>query len=869
VSGGFVARMVRREARAGRRLWVHGLAVALGVAALVAINSFREDLRASIRAQARAILGSDLELRRNRPFPDSVQAVLDSVVSAGVPVSYATSFASMALAPATGFTRLVQVRAITGDAPYYGAVTTLPPEAWRALPGGPHALVDPAVLVQLGLAVGDTLRLGDLSFTVVGAITNYPGRVSLEAAIGPRVYIPMAYLERTNLIRLGSLAFYEASLAIPDEAVLRRFLYRHGGLFGRHQVGYDTVDETEDDLTDAFDTMARFLGLVGLAALLLGGLGVASAVHVLVKSRLDAVAVLRCLGARQPAVFGIYLVLSLLLGLVGSAIGAAGGLAVQATLPHVLGDFLPLDVAVRVHPRVVLEGLAIGLATSLLFALFPLLGIRNVPPLRAIRRDVEDGARPRDPWRLAAAGAMAAGILYACLQQAPEPALGLGFAGAIAVGTLLLAGTATLLMRVTRRFFPHRAAYVVRQGIANLFRPRNQTLAVTVALGFGVFLLGTVYVAQHTLLAQFSVDARPDRPNLVLFDVQRDQRDGVRALLADRGLPALQETPIVPARLHALNGRTVEEILKTPGAYRYERWALRREYRHTYRDTVVATEQVIEGRWFGGRPGAGAAAAAGAADSATPPTAHRQPPTKDLPEISLEVDIAADLNVGLGDRITWDVQGVLVETRVTSLRRVNWARFEPNFFVVFQPGVLEQAPQMMVILTRVEDPMARARFQTDLIAQFPNVAAVDLTLFQGTVDLIFRRVALAIRFMALFSVAAGLLILVGALAASRLQRMREVVLLRTLGARTGQVRAVLFTEYAALGTLAGLAGALLAGGGGWLAARFVFEVPFQNPALPLAAFALGTALLTVLVGAGAGRALARRPPLEVLRELSE
>jgi putative ABC transport system permease protein len=855
--------MVRREARAGRRLWVHGLAVALGVAALVAINSFREDLRASIRAQARAILGADLELRRNRPFPDSVQAVLDSAAAAGVPVSYATSFASMALAPAAGFTRLVQVRAISGDAPYYGAVTTLPPDAWRALSGGPRALVDPAVLVQLGLAVGDTLRLGDLSFAVVGAITNYPGRVSLEAAIGPRVYIPMAYLERTNLIRLGSLAFYEASLAIPDEAVLRRFLYRHGRLFERHQVGYDTVDETEDDLTDAFDTMARFLGLVGLAALLLGGLGVASAVHVLVKSRLDSVAVLRCLGARQPAVFGIYLVLSLLLGLVGSTIGAAGGLVVQATLPHVLGDFLPLDVAVRVHPRVVLEGLAIGLATSFLFALFPLLGIRNVPPLRAIRRDVDDGARPRDLWRLAAAGAMAAGILYACLQQAPDPALGLGFAGAIAVGALLLAGTATLLMRVTRRFFPRRAAYVVRQGVANLSRPRNQTLAVTLALGFGVFLLGTVYVAQHTLLAQFSVDARPDRPNLVLFDVQRDQRDGVRGLLADRGLPALQETPIVPARLHALNGRTVEEILKTPGAYRYERWALRREYRHTYRDSVVATEEVTEGRWFGGGPGADAP------DSATPPTANRQPPTNDLPEISMEADIAADLNLGLGDRVTWDVQGVLVETRITSLRRVNWARFEPNFFVVFQPGVLEQAPQMTVMLTRVEDPMARARFQADLIARFPNVAAVDLTLFQGTVDLIFSRVALAIRFMALFSVAAGLLILVGALAASRLQRMREVVLLRTLGARTGQVRAVLFTEYAALGTLAGLAGALLAGGGGWLAARFVFEVPFQNPAFPLAAFALGTALLTVLVGAGAGRALARRPPLEVLRELSE
>jgi putative ABC transport system permease protein len=316
----------------------------------------------------------------------------------------------------------------------------------------------------------------------------------------------------------------------------------------------------------------------------------------------------------------------------------------------------------------------------------------------------------------------------------------------------------------------------------------------------------------------------------------------------------LQETPIVPSRLHAINGRTVDQILNSPGAHRYERWALRREYRHTYRDTVVATEEVVAGKWFG----EGAAGQEGRrADSAA------------LPEVSLEVEIASDLNTALGDRITWDVQGVRLETRVTSLRRVNWARFEPNFFVVFAPGALEQAPQMAVMLTRVDDPTIRATVQRDLVAGFPNVAVVDLTLFQGTLDLIFRRVALAIRFMALFSVAAGMLILVGALASSRLQRLREVVLLRTLGARARQVRAVLFTEYAALGTLGGLAGAVLAGGGGWLAARFVFDVPYRLPLAPLAAFALGTALLTVLVGAGTGWSLARKPPLEVLRELGE
>jgi putative ABC transport system permease protein len=338
--------MIAREARAGsRRLWVHGVGIALGVAALVAINSFRSDLRDSLRAQARTILGADLELRRNRPFPDSVLAVLDSAAAAGTPVSYATGFASMALAPATGRVQLVQVRAITGEAPYYGGIVTVPEGRWLTFRDGPNVLVDPALSVHLGIAVGDSIRLGDLTFAVAGLVTNFPGRVSLQSAIGPRVFIPAAHLEATNLLRRGSRAFYEAQLAIPDESTLRRFLMRNARLFEREQVRHDTVDETEDDLADAFDAMARFLGLVGLAALLLGGLGVASAVHVFVRSRLDAVAVLRCLGARQPAVFGIYLALALLLGVAGAVPGGVLGVAVQTALPGLLGDFLPLDVA--------------------------------------------------------------------------------------------------------------------------------------------------------------------------------------------------------------------------------------------------------------------------------------------------------------------------------------------------------------------------------------------------------------------------------------------------------------------------------------------------------------------------------------------
>jgi putative ABC transport system permease protein len=849
----FVASMVRRESRgAARRLGLHTLSVAVGVAAIVAINSFRANLTDSVRAQARTILGSDLELRRNQPFPDSVRAVIDSAVAAGAQASYRTTFASMALAPSTGHTRLIQAVAIEGAFPYYGTVTTEPAGVWPRLGDDRHVLVDPAVLIQLGVDVGDSLRVGDVTFAILGAVTNYPGQVSLQSAIGPRVYLPLAWLDATNLIRRGSRAFYSASLAFATEADVRRFLYHNDELLDREQIRDETVDETEDDLTEAFDTLARFLGLVGLAALLLGGIGVASAVHVYVRSRLDTVALLRCLGASSGTVMAVYLVQALLVGLAGAAIGTVLGLAIQASLPGVLDQFLPLDVEVRPHPPAIVEGFALGTVAALVFALLPLLPVRRVPPLRTIRRDLEPERGRRDPLRLVVAAGLVALAVGLSLWQAPTRATGLGFAAGIGVTILGLWLAALGLIRGVRRFFPHGARYALRQGIANLFRPRNQTLAVTLALGFGVFLISLLYVVQHTLLGQFRLDARADRPNLVLFDIQTDQRAGVRAVLEEHGLPVVQETPIVPARIHALNDRTVEEILTTPGAWQYERWALRREYRHTYRDSVVASEVVTAGEWWRAPGG---------------PPARR--PADSLPRISLEQDIAADLNVGLGDRITWNVQGLLIETRVASLRRVDWARFEPNFFVVFEPGVLEDAPQMVVLLTRSADVTARARVQRDVVQRFPNVAAVDLTLVQRTVDDVIGKVTLAIRFMALFSVASGILILVGALATSRRQRLREVTLLRTLGASRREIRTVLLTEYAALGLLAGITGTVLSTMGGWAAAEFVFEVPFRLPVGAVLAFWTGCAAFTTVIGAATGRELTRRPPLEVMREIGE
>lgn len=843
----FVLGLARREGRASRRrLALYMGSISLGVAALVAVNSFRHNLQRAIAAQARELLGADLELSSRRPFDSTVEALLDSLAAAGTPVSRVTSFASMALALPSGATRLVEVRAVEAGFPYYGKMETDPPAAWGALAAGRHAVVDPALLIQLRAAPGDTLAVGEARFEITGTVTQAPGDVALRSAIGPRVYLPGAYLQETRLLRTGSLARYLAFLKFDPPASVQRFLNRYHQLLRAHEVGYDTVSEREQELTDSLDALGRYLGLVGLAALLLGGVGVASAVNVFAKEKLDIAAILRCLGATQGTVFAVYLLQAGLLGLAGAALGAALGLGIQSQLPRLLADFLPVRVAAAAHWPSVAAGLAVGAWAAVAFALLPLLSIRNVSPLAALRRDYAPRARGWAPERLGAMAALGASLVALSVWQAPKPRSGFAFAIGVSLTAAVLAGSAWLLSRLTRRFFPARAGYVVRQGIANLFRPHNQTTAVTLAVGFGVFLMATLYVVQRNLLDQLRTDRRPDRPNLVLFDIQTDQIGGVLALLDDRGAPALEETPIVTARIAAINGRQVQELLADTAGPRPSRWALRREYRNTYRDHLTASEALVAGSWW--------------STPITPGAPWR---------ISLERDLAAELGVRLGDRITWDVQGVRLETQVANLRRVNWARFEPNFFVVFEPAALEQAPRSFVVLTRVADAAARAELQRDLVLRYPNLQALDLSLVQRTLDTVLGSVTLAIRFMALFSLAGGVVVLFGAVAASRYQRMRESVLLRTLGASRRQIARITATEYLALGALAGCTGAGLAAGAGWALMRFFFEIPFQLPAGALAGLTLGAAALTALVGWLNSRPALDRAPLAVLREMGD
>ncbi|HTS88078.1 MAG TPA: FtsX-like permease family protein [Gemmatimonadales bacterium] len=854
----FVLAMAWREGKAsGRRLLLLTAAISIGVGALVAINSFTDNLRTAVEGQSRALLGGDMVIHA-RSRPDSVfTGLVDSIagaagISADADRAAVTSFEGMAYVPRTSGARLVRVSAVDGGYPFYGQIRTDPAGTWSDLTKQDRVtLVDPSFLTALGAQVGDTMALGNSRFRIVGTVTGFPGDVGIRAAFGPRVFIPGADLAATGLITFGSRVEYEWYLRTSRALDARAFAERWRPVLARHSGGIRTAAEEERDLKQFLDQLRRYLGLVALVALLLGGIGVASAVQVFIRRKRDTIAVLRCLGATGGQVFLLYLVQALAMGLAGSLIGACMGVMLQFALPHVFGQFLPLDLEVRPSPAAILLGIGVGAWVAAVFAVLPLLQVRTVPPLAVLRHDVEEAtpAGGRDLWRWAARGALAASIIALAVLQVANPLRGLLFALGAGAALLVLWLAALGLIRGLRRWFPSRLLYVYRQGLANLYRPANQTVAVVLALGFGAFLLGALAVAQHNVLQQLQLDRGEGRPNLVFFDIQPDQKDDVLKLIHGEGLTVEPTVPIVPMRLQAINGVPVSTMLpdSTPrrrggGERRVEPWALRREYRSTYRDTTVGSERLVSGRWWEGHPAPGAPV-----------------------PVSLETGIASDLNVKLGDTLTWDIQGVPLTSVIANLREVNWARFEPNFFAVFPTGPLDEAPQSFVLLTRSRTPAETGRLQRLVAERDPNVTSIDLSSVQQTIERIVGSVALAIRFMALFSLATGAVVLIGALAASRLQRLREAALLKTLGATRRQIIGVMVTEYAALGALAAIVATGLATLGGWALTRWVFEVPFSVPWSGFGWLALLLLALPIVTGLWTSAALFRQSALEVLR----
>jgi putative ABC transport system permease protein len=871
----FILKMAWRDSRASRRrLVLFSFSVVLGIAALVAIGSLGANLERAIDEQAKGLLGADLIITGRNPMSEAAQRRVDGF---GGEQAREVSFSSMMAFPtANNLTRLVNVRAMEGAYPFYGDFTTVPADAPAKLrAGGNVTIVEESLLRQFNANVGDTVKLGSSTFTVVGALQKLPGESSaLSATVAPRALIPRPALEATGLTERNVLIRYRTMLKLPPPVLpetVERDMRRE---FRNEGLGYDTVAERRRNLGRALDNIENFLGLVGFVALFLGAIGVASAIHVYVRQKIPTVAVLRCLGASARQAFSVYLVQGVALGFFGAIVGAALGLIIQVVLPTLLKDMLPFEVSFFIAWPAVIRGMGAGLVICLLFTLLPLLAVRRVSPLVAIRSAFVEKTGGTDPWRIAILVFIVVAVAGFAVWQTGRWRDGLGFTAALAVSFGLLAGMAKLVSWAARRWQPRSWPYVMRQGLANLYRPNNRTVLLLVSLGLGTFLMLTLFLTRTTLLKEIEFSGGGGRPNLLLFDIQDDQVDALKAMAAAEGAPVQVHAPIVTMKIASIKGRTVEELMrqsrsryesseskkgadrpagdaapapeagkKGPGSERMPGWTLRREYRSTYRGKLEGAERLVSGTFVG-----------------------KVDPGEAVVPVSMEEGLVKEMGLQLGDEIVWDVQGVPIRSKLGSVRAVEWRRLEPNFFAVFPEGVLEPAPKFHVAAMRADNSDHSARVQRAIVAAFPNVTAIDLALVMETVDSIFSRVAFVVNFMAAFTVLTGIIVLAGSVLTGRFQRVRETVLLRTLGATRRQLFRIQLVEYTILGVLASIVGGALSVLGNALLAKFVFRI---TPSVPVGLLLIGATavcVVTVVTGMLTSRGVANHPPLEVLRQ---
>ena len=836
----WLLRMAWRDSRRNwSRLFLFISSIILGIAALVAIFSLGENAKQDIQQQAKTLVGADLVIDGNKAASGPSQQILDSL---GANKSEERSFASMIYFIKNQGSRLVQVRALQGDYPFYGSFETEPAAAGIAFRTGRGALVDQTLMMQFDASVGDSINIGSLSFVIEGALVKAPGRNSFSTTIAPPVYIPLQYLAQTGLEKRGSRISYNYYYRMDPAVDMEKLSASIRPRLEKEGFGVETVESRKKNTGRVFDDFNRFLTLLSFIALLLGCIGVASSIHIYIREKIHSIAVLRCMGASGWQAFLIYLVQVMFIGLAGSLVGALSGTLLLQLLPAVLKDFLPFTLSSRISWSSAGQGLLLGMVIALLFALLPLLSIRKVSALTVLRYPVETGRRRPDAWTLTVYCIIFLFITYFARLQMEGWKQGLAFSMSILFGFGILALVAWSLRWAVRRFFPASWNYLWRQGLSNLYRPNNQTLVLLTTIGLGTAFIGTLYFVQTILINRLVLSSYKSQPNMVIFDIQTNQKDAIADLARKNHIGIIQQIPVVSMRIDQINGKAPPSRDEDT-ARRGPRRGFENDIRASFRDSLVAGEKITSGSWQGRliHPG-------------------------DTPRISLEDQWSRRVNLKLGDQVVFNVQGTLVPTVVGSLRQNDSRGTPTNFRVIFPSGVLESAPQFHVLLLRVPSSPQSAQFQKAIVKAFPNVSLIDLGLILKVLEEVLDKVGFVIKFMAGFSILTGFIVLIASVLISKFQRMQEMVLLRTLGASRRQITTIAIIEYFFLGSLAAATGLLLSLAGTWALAVYSFETSFAPSPWPILVIFAVVSGLTILIGLLNSRDVIGKPPLEVLRK---
>lgn len=834
----WIFKMAWRDSKAsGKRLLLFMASIILGIAAVVSIQSFSANLKDNIALQSKALMGADFLIDSDKPPTPKVQAIIDSLGGAD---AKGVSFPSMAVFPKSGDTKLVSIQGIQGAYPFYGELETVPLNAAGTYQKTNGALVDATLMLQFGVNVGDSIKIGNSLFPITGSLVSAPGTGGVGASIAPPIWIPFKSIEETGLIQIGSRVGYDFYFVADEQQDLEELDRLVDPMLDVEGADLDTHLSTGQRLGRNYENFGKFLNLVAFIALLLGCVGIASSVHIYIKEKLSSVAVLKCLGATRKQSFFIYLIQIAGMGFVGGFLGVLTGLVLQQSFPLLLQGYLPFEVEISFAPQAVSVGLILGVLMSVLFALTPLLSTWFVSPLQVLRVQDDNGKNSLTSRLLVLLAIMlfVFGFAYWLLGRLNYA---LYFVLAILMVFAVLGGTAILFMRLVKRYFPNSWGFTARQSLLNLFRPNNQTAVLILAIGVGTFLISTLYFTKDVLLAKTSLEASEKAPNLILMDVQTEQKEHAENSIKSSGLEVLNNIPIITMRVQQIKERPVRElILDTTTTM--NKWILHHEFRVTYRDELVSSETSLEGTW----------------------PVEKTP--NGLIPISLAENVAQGAQVNLGDKLIFNVQGVLMETYVANIRTVDWARMQINFSILFPSGILESAPQFHVLTTNVPDTGTSASLQRQLVKQFPTVSIIDLRQVLSVIEGILNKISWVINFMAFFSILTGIIVLIGSVRTSKYQRIKESVLLRTLGAKSKQILRITALEYLYLGLLGSGIGLVLALVGSFLLAKFVFQTAFIPSWPPFVIVLPVITLLVLLIGLFNSKTVLQSPPLEVLRK---
>jgi putative ABC transport system permease protein len=837
--------MAVREIRASwRRLVFFFVCIAIGVGSIVALRSVIQSVRAALAGEARALLSADVLLTSNRPFTSKVREAVQRNHASGRITTYseAVELGTM-VRPAeegTGGTRMVELRAVERTFPMYGTLRLQSGRTYSyELLQGYGVLVRPELLAQFGLEVGDHLLIGGARFQVRGVIASEPGRRVGAFSLGPRVLISLADLPATGLLSFGSRASYQLLLRVPD-AALERLYTDLRAEFVNEFVGVRSYRRTEDQMGEDLLRAENYLSLVGLVVLIMGGIGVSSVTRVFVQQKIRSIAILKCVGGTSAQLLGVYMTQVVLLGLAGSLLGVALAAAAVAVVPAFAGNAVQmLQVTYGLTISAIAQGVSIGMLVSLLFSLVPLLEIRNVKPSLLLRQDIP-ALRGIDWLKWGTIVAVGAALVAVAAWQAGSIRVGLLLCGGF-IGTAVLLHFAGVALVWAVRPLRHARSFALRQAVLHVARPGNQTRVILLAVGLGTFFILGVRGLQENLLRDFAVQIGEDAPDMFLIDIQADQSDALATFLDARNgeAPPPRLLPVLRARVIGVQGRDIN--LESYEAVR-GRGSLSREYTVTYRPNLEANESILEGRWWSGAAPA-------------------------EPQVSIEERLRDRFRIRVGDQMRFDILGRVITARVASVRRVDWRDFRAGgFMLVFSPGTFAGAPHSYIsALQGPREARARGALQAAVVGRFPNVSVIDLREVLETVRGVISNVTLGVTVVGALVLLSGALILIGAVSMTKFRRVYEAAILKTLGASSRLIGAILLLEYGVLGAIAGTVGSLGAIALSWGLATYALELPWApTPALTLAGIVL-TSVFVAAIGVLSSLDVLRHKPLATLR----